>query len=82
MGKIRKRHLIVCALSAIAALAIFLLLTDGYLFYTTVIVAQVPQAVSLPKRSSLLSQDIDEVIRLLDARRQKLDGILNNERQL
>lgn len=77
LGKIRRRHLIGCAFGILAIMAAFLILTDGYLFYTTVVSLQAPQAVSAPKHSLLSSRDIDEVIRLLDARQQKLEEILS-----
>lgn len=72
---LERRDVIFYAMAFLALLLGFLILVDVYLFYISYVRPRPPVPVS-HRAVTLAPQDIDEAIRLLDEREQKLQSLL------
>ena len=71
-----REHMVVAGVFGMIFLLAFFLVWGGFLFYMTVFIKDVPVPSSSFVKPSFSSEKIDETIKLLDARDEKLNQIL------
>lgn len=78
LGRVRREEFLVWGVVGLFIFLVFIILLDGYLFYQSVLIEE-GRVVFIKKPPAISSAEIDEMVRIFDERKEKLEEILRTK---